>query len=437
MTIRYLRAEDALGVTSAFHPSTFTNPHHPMTPSTTTEPTFLAQRVLSAKPSATGAMTRLARQLRREGRDVIALSQGEPDFPTPPHIREAAKSAIDLNQSRYTDVAGTRTLREAVVRKFQRDNGLTFDPDQVQIGCGAKQLLYNALQATVGTGDEVVIPTPAWVSYPEMVRLAGGRPVIVRCGADSGFKLTPARLEAAITPRTKWLMLNSPSNPSGAVYSHNELVALGEVLLRHPHVWVMADDIYEKIRYDFTPFSTPAAVTPELAARTLTVNGVSKAYAMTGWRVGFGAGPLALIKAMNLVQSQSTSHTSSISQAAAIAALDGPTEFLRDFIDTFRRRRDRMVAALRAVDGLACDMPPGAFYAFPGCHGVLGRRTPEGARIETDADLAMYLLRDAGVAVVPGSAFELPGHFRVSYAASDIELAEAMRRIARACEALR
>ncbi|KVK75958.1 aspartate aminotransferase [Burkholderia cepacia] len=408
-----------------------------MTPSTTTEPTFLAQRILSSKPSATGAMTRLARQLRREGRDVIALSQGEPDFPTPQHIREAAKSAIDLNQSRYTDVAGTRALREAVARKFQRDNNLTFDPDQVQVGCGAKQLLYNALQATVGTDNEVVIPTPAWVSYPEMVRLAGGRPVIVRCGADSGFKLTPARLEAAITPRTKWLMLNSPSNPSGAVYSHDELVALGEVLLRHPHVWVMADDIYEKIRYDDSPFSTPAAVTPELAARTLTINGVSKAYAMTGWRVGFGAGPLELIKAMNLVQSQSTSHTSSISQAAAIAALDGPTEFLRDFIDTFRQRRDRMVTALRAVDGLTCDVPAGAFYAFPGCHGLLGRHTPESVRIETDADLAMYLLRDAGVAVVPGTAFELPGHFRVSYAASDIELAEAMRRITHACTALR
>ncbi|MGR8023315.1 pyridoxal phosphate-dependent aminotransferase [Burkholderia cenocepacia] len=408
-----------------------------MTSSNTTDSTFLAQRVLSAKPSATGAMTRLARQLRREGRDVIALSQGEPDFPTPLHIREAAKSAIDLNQSRYTDVAGTQALREAVVRKFQRDNNLTFNPDQVQIGCGAKQLLYNALQATVGDGDEVVIPTPAWVSYPEMVRLAGGRPVIVRCGADSGFKLTAPRLESVITPRTKWLMLNSPSNPSGAVYRHDELVALGEVLLRHPHVWVMADDIYEKIRYDDTQFSTPAAVMPELAARTLTINGVSKAYAMTGWRVGFGAGPLELIKAMNLVQSQSTSHTSSISQAASIAALDGPTEFLRDFIDTFRQRRDRVVAALRAVDGLTCDMPPGAFYAFPGCHDLLGRRTPEGARIENDSDLAMYLLRDAGVAVVPGSAFELPGHFRVSYAASDTELAKATQRIAQACEALR
>ena len=424
-------------ITAVSHPSVLGDMHHPMTHSIINESTFLAQRVLTARPSATGAMTRLARQLRREGRDVIALSQGEPDFPTPSHIREAAKSAIDGNQSRYTDVAGTRALREAVVRKFQRDNNLTFDPDQVQIGCGAKQLLYNALQATVGAGDEVVIPTPAWVSYPEMVRLAGGQPVIVRCGADTGFKLTPDRLEAAITPRTKWLMLNSPSNPSGAVYGHDELVALGEVLLRHPHVWVMADDVYEKIRYDDTPFSTPAAVVPDLAARTLTINGVSKAYAMTGWRVGFGAGPLALIKAMNLVQSQSTSHTSSISQAASIAALDGPTDFLREFVGIFRQRRDRVVAALRAIDGLTCDMPTGAFYAFPSCHDVLGRHTPEGARIETDTDLAMYLLRDAGVAIVPGAAFELPGHIRISYAASDTELTEAMQRIAHACSILR
>jgi aspartate aminotransferase len=398
---------------------------------------LLAQRVLGAKPSATKEMTRLANQLRREGRDVIALSQGEPDFPTPEHIREAAKSAIDRNQSRYTDVAGTLELREAVVRKFQRDNGLTFSPDQIQVGCGAKQLLYNALQVTINPGDEVVIPTPAWVSYPEMVLLAGGRPVIVRCGASTGFKITPGQLEDAITPRTKWLMLNSPSNPSGAVYSHDELIALGDVLRRHPHVWLMADDIYEKIRYDGASFATPAAVAPELSARTLTINGVSKAYAMTGWRVGFGAGPLALIKAMNLVQSQSTSHTSSISQAASIAALDGPMDFLHGFVESFRQRRDNVVTALRAIDGLTCDLPPGAFYAFPGCQDLLGRRAPSGDLIETDTDLAMFILRSTGVAVVPGSAFELPGHFRVSYAASDAELHEAMNRIARACSILR
>ena len=398
---------------------------------------FLADRVLGAKPSATKEMTRLATQMQREGRSVIALSQGEPDFPTPAHVREAAKAAIDRNESRYTEVAGTHALREAVVRKFQRDNGLTFTPEQIQVGCGAKQLLYNALQATLNPGDEVVVPTPAWVSYPEMVLLAGGTPVIVRCGAESGFKLTPAKLEQAITPRTKWLMLNSPSNPSGAVYSHDELRALAQVLQRHPDVWIMADDIYEKIRYEDTVFATPAAVAPELAERTLTINGVSKAYAMTGWRVGFGAGPIELIKAMNLVQSQSTSHTSSISQAASIAALDGPMDFLPAFIAAFRRRRDGVVERLNGIEGIRCNLPPGAFYAFPDCRDLLGRRDPAGNLIATDTDLALYLLREGGVAVVPGSAFELPGHFRVSYAASDDDLDTAMARIGAACARLR
>ncbi|KDC44206.1 pyridoxal phosphate-dependent aminotransferase [Bordetella bronchiseptica] len=397
---------------------------------------FLADRVLGAKPSATKEMTRLANQLRQEGRDVIALSQGEPDFPTPEHVREAAKAAIDQGESRYTEVAGTLALREAVARKFERDNGLAYLPEQIQVGCGAKQILYNALQATINPGDEVVVPTPAWVSYPEMVLLAGGQPVIVRCGASSGFKLSPRQLEESITPRTKWLMLNSPSNPSGAVYSAKELAALAEVLARHPQVWVMADDIYEKIRYDDTPFATPAAIAPELAARTLTINGVSKAYAMTGWRVGFGAGPAALIKAMNLVQSQSTSHTSSISQAASIAALDGPMDFLPAFVAAFRRRRDSVVARLNAIEGLACDLPPGAFYAFPGCQALLGRRDPSGTLVSTDLDFALYLLREAGVAIVPGSAFGLSGHFRVSYAASDEQLAQAMARIAAACARL-
>jgi aspartate aminotransferase len=399
--------------------------------------TFLAERVLGAKPSATKEMTRLANQLKREGRSVITLSQGEPDFPTPAHVRAAGCAAIERNESRYTEVAGTLALREAVARKFERDNGLRFSPEQIQVGCGAKQLLYNALQATVNPGDEVIVPTPAWVSYPEMVLLAGGKPVIVRCGAATGFKITPQQLEAAISPRTKWLMLNSPSNPSGAVYSHAELAALGEVLLRHPQVWVMADDIYEKIRYEDTPFATPAAVTPELASRTLTINGVSKAYAMTGWRVGFGAGPLELIKAMNLIQSQSTSHTSSISQAASIAALDGPINFLPQFVEAFRRRRDMVVGKLSAIEGLTCDLPPGAFYAFPSCEDLLGRHDAAGKVIASDTDLAMYLIREVGVAIVPGSAFELPGHFRVSYAASDEELAEAMTRIGTACAALR
>jgi aspartate aminotransferase len=398
---------------------------------------FLADRVQSAKPSATKEMTRLANQLKREGRSIITLSQGEPDFPTPEHVRAAGRAAIDRNESRYTDVAGTHALREAVVRKFARDNGLTFTPDQIQVGCGAKQVLYNALQATLNAGDEVVIPTPAWVSYPEMVQLAGGTPVIVRCDASTGFKITPQQLEEAITPHTKWLMLNSPSNPSGAVYTSDELAALGGVLLRHPHVWIMADDIYEKIRYDDTPFATPAAVTPALASRTLTINGVSKAYAMTGWRVGFGAGPLALIKAMNLIQSQSTSHTSSISQAASIAALDGPMDFLPQFVSAFRHRRNVVVQALNDIEGVTCDLPHGAFYAFPSCQALLGRRDSSGTVIASDSDLTAYLLRDGGVAIVPGSAFELPGHFRVSYAASDEELSEAMSRIAHACAQLR
>jgi len=404
---------------------------------TTTPSIVLAQRVQSARPSATKEMTRLANQMAREGRSVITLSQGEPDFPTPLHVRDAAKAAIDRNESRYTDVAGTVALREAVVRKFERDNGLSFEVDQIQVGCGAKQVLYNALQATLDPGDEVVIPTPAWVSYPEMVRLAGGEPVIVRCSAQSGFKLLPAQLEAAITPRTKWLMLNSPSNPSGAVYSAEELRALAEVLDRHPHVWIMADDIYEMIRYDATPFATPAAISPQLASRTLTINGVSKAFAMTGWRVGFGAGPTALIKAMNLIQSQSTSHTSSISQAAAVAALDGPMDFLPTFVQAFQRRRDAVVSALNGVAGLRCDVPPGAFYAFPDCRELLGRRDPQGKVLATDADLAQFILREVAVAVVPGSAFELPGHFRVSYAASDDQLNDAMTRIASACASLR
>jgi aspartate aminotransferase len=406
-------------------------------PTDMTSHPFLADRVIGAKPSATKEMTRMANQLKREGRNIIALSQGEPDFPTPEHVREAGKAAIDRNESRYTDVAGTFALREAVVRKFERDNCLRFTPDQIQVGCGAKQLLYNALQATINPGDEVIVPTPAWVSYPEMVLLAGGKPIIVRCGSATAFKLTPDQLAEAITPRTKWLMLNSPSNPSGAVYSHSELAALAEVLRKHPQVWIMADDIYEKIRYDDSAFATPAAVAPDLASRTLTINGVSKSYAMTGWRVGFGAGPLELIKAMNLVQSQSTSHTSSISQAASIAALDGPMDFLPQFVEAFRRRRDMVVDKLNEIEGVTCDLPPGAFYAFPSCQGLMGRRDGANNLIATDGELALFLLREAGVAIVPGSAFELPGHFRISYAASDEDLVEAMRRIAVACAQLR
>jgi aspartate aminotransferase len=397
---------------------------------------FLSQRVRSAKPSATKEMTRLGNELARAGRSIISLSQGEPDFDTPKHVREAAKVAIDRGETRYTEVPATRELLEAICRKFQRDNALAFTPQQVTVGCGSKQVLYNALQATVDASDEVVIPTPAWVSYPEMVRIADGTPVIVRCGAADGFKITPARLDQAITPRTKWLMLNSPANPSGAEYSRDELHALGDVLARHPHVWVMSDDIYEKIRYGGAPFATVAAVRPDLAQRTLTINGVSKAYAMTGWRCGFGAGPAELIRAMNTLQSQSTSHTSSVSQAAAIAALDGPTDFLPPFVEAYRRRRDFVVAAMRAIPGIECEVPDGAFYVFPGCAALIGKRTREGKTIASDVDLAMYFLESAGVALVPGTAFELPGHVRISYAASDADLREGMQRIAAACSDL-
>jgi aspartate aminotransferase len=397
---------------------------------------FLSRRVRGAKPPATKEMTRLGNELARAGRSIISLSQGEPDFDTPLHVREAAKAAIDRGETRYTEIPGTRALCEAVCRKFERDHGLAYTPAQVTIGCGSKQVLYNALQATVDEGDEVVIPVPAWVSYPEMVRLAGGTAVIVPCDASVGFKITPEALERAITPRTKWLMLNSPSNPSGAEYSAADLQALARVLLRHPQVWMMSDDIYEKIRYGTTPFATMAQVAPELQSRTLTINGVSKAYAMTGWRCGYGAGPAELIRAMNLIQSQSTSHTSSVSQAAALAALDGPMDFLEPFVEAYRRRRDRVVEAMKAIEGIDCRVPDGAFYVFPGCQALLGRRTPAGVVIATDTDLAMYFLNDAGVALVPGSAFELPGYFRISYAASDAELAEAMARLARACAAL-
>lgn len=397
---------------------------------------ILAQRVLTAKPSATKEMTRLARQLTRAGTQVIALSQGEPDFPTPAHICAAAKHAIDQGGTRYTEVAGTLELRVAIVHKFQRDNTLVFTPEQIQVGCGAKQVLYNAFQATLDPGDEVIVPMPAWVSYPEMILLAGGCPVAVPCTAEAGFKLTPDQLDSAITPRTKWLLLNSPSNPSGAIYTDKELIALGEVLVRHPKVWIMSDDIYEKIRYIDAPFATFASVVPSLAERTLTVNGVSKTYAMTGWRVGYGAGPAELVKAMNLVQSQATSHTSSISQAAAVAALDGPYDFLPGFVAAFRRRRDKVVTGLNAIEGLHCNAPAGTFYAFPSCHRLVGRRAPDDTLIADDNDLALYLLRAARVAVVPGSAFGYSGYFRVSYATADQEIEDALARIATACSKL-
>ena len=399
--------------------------------------TILAKRVANVKPPATREMTRIANELARAGRSIVALAQGEPDFDTPAHIRAAGKTAIDAGKTRYTDVPGTRELAEAVVRKFKRDHGLEFTTAQVTIGVGSKQILYNALQATVDPGDEVLVPTPAWVSYMDMVTLAGGTPVILRCPAEQGFKVTPEQVERAITPRTKWLMLNSPSNPSGAEYTRDELAAIADVLQRHPHVWFMSDDIYEKIRYRDGPFPTMAVVVPELAERCLTINGVSKAFAMTGWRCGYGAGPVELIRAINLVQGQSVSHTSSVTQAAAVAALDGPMDFLPPFVEAYRRRRDLVVAAMKGIPGLTCTVPDGAFYVFPGCQALIGKATPKGAKIGSDLDLCKYFLEEAGVALVPGSAFELPGHFRISYAAADAELVEGMKRITEACASLK
>ena len=389
------------------------------------------------RPSPTIAITDLAGELKAAGRDIIALSAGEPDFDTPEHIRAAAKAAIDAGHTRYTAVDGIAELKSAIRDKFRRDNGLVYAQDQVGVASGGKQVLYNALMATLDPGDEVIVPAPYWVSYPDIVRLAGAEPVIVPAGPESGFRLGPEALEAAITPRTKWLILNSPSNPTGAAYSHAALKALTEVLLRHPQVWVLADDIYEHIVFDGFEFATPAAVEPDLAERTLTMNGVSKAYAMTGWRIGYAAGPKALIGAMRKVQSQSTSNPATVSQYAALAALNGPQDMLAEHAALFRRRRDAVVAALNEAPGITCPVPEGAFYVYPSVAGCLGKTSRGGRRIETDEDFAMALLDETGVALVFGAAFGLSPHVRISYAASDAQLAKATTRIAEFCAGLR
>lgn len=396
---------------------------------------LVAQRLDVVRPSETKAMTARAAQLRDRGVDVITLSQGEPDFDTPSAISEAGIRAILYGRTKYTAVAGIKPLREAIRKVFSRDHGLDYSIDQVTVGCGAKQVVFNALFASLDPGDEVVIPTPCWVSYPDMVALAGGRPVLVACGEFHGFKLRPEALEAAITPHTKWLMLNSPCNPTGAVYSRGELLALAAILRRHPHVRVLSDDIYEKLTYDGA-FATMAAVAPDLYERTLTVNGVSKADAMTGWRVGYGAGPLALIKAMNLIQGQTSSHTSSISQYAAVEALSGGRNHIKEFASAFLERRDLVLAKLNQAEGLSCRVPDGAFYVFPSCAGLIGKRTPDGKVIETDTDFAMYLLDAFAVAVVPGSGFMASPYIRISYASSLEDLTRACDRIIAACAAL-
>jgi aspartate aminotransferase len=395
---------------------------------------FLADRLARIKPSPTIAMTTRASEMRAQGHDIISLSAGEPDFDTPEHIRDAGKAAIDAGHTRYTPVDGTPSLKRAICDKFARENGLDYAPSQISVGTGGKQILFNALMATLDHGDEVVIPAPYWVSYPDMVLLAGGVPVIVECGIADGFRLTPQALDAAITPRTKWLILNSPSNPSGAGYSRDEMRALADVMLRHPDVWILSDDIYEHLVFDGFEFVTPAQVEPQLKDRVLTMNGVSKAYAMTGWRIGYGAGPESLIRAMAKLQSQSTSNPCSISQYAAEAALTGPQDYVAESRAVFQRRRDLVVAGLNACPGIDCPVPQGAFYVYPSIAALIGKTSAAGTRIDDDEAFANALLDEAGVAVVFGAAFGLSPHFRISYATSDAQLTEAMARIRRFCE---
>jgi aspartate aminotransferase len=389
------------------------------------------------QPSATLAMSARVSQLKREGVDVIGLSAGEPDFDTPDFVKEAAIKAIRGGQTKYTDVDGTAELKDAVALKFKRDNGLDYARSQISVNSGGKHTLFNALVATVDTGDEVIIPAPYWVSYPDIVNFAGGTPVFIEGPASQGYKITAEQLDRAITPRTKWLMLNSPSNPTGAAYSAAELKALGEVLLRHPHVLVMTDDMYEHVWYAPTPFATIAQVCPELYDRTLTVNGCSKAFSMTGWRIGFAGGPEWIIKAMAKLQSQSTSNPCSISQAAAVAALTGDQDFLNERNAAFRRRRDLVVAMLNDAPGLHCPTPEGAFYVYPDASGVIGKTTTSGKRIGTDEELIGYFLDEHRVAAVHGGAFGLSPAFRISYATSEEVLRTACTRIQEACAALK
>lgn len=398
---------------------------------------FLSDNLSRIKPSPTIAITTLAGELKAAGKDIIALSAGEPDFDTPDNIKAAAKAAIDAGKTKYTAPDGIIELKRAICDKFKRDNDLRYEPKQVSISTGGKQVLFNALIATLNPGDEVIIPTPYWVSYPDMVLLAGGTPVFAETSLETHYKLSPEKLEAAITPRSKWLIFNSPSNPSGAGYTRDELRALTDVLLRHPHVWVMSDDMYEHLAYDGFEFCTPAQVEPALHDRTLTVNGVSKAYAMTGWRIGYAAGPVELIAAMRAVQSQSTSNPCTISQWAAVEALNGPQDYIEFSRPIFRRRRNLVVEMLNAAEGITCPMPEGAFYVYPSIAGCIGKTSASGKLIETDEDFVTDLLEQTGVAVVFGAAFGLSPNFRISYAASDEALKEACTRIQNYCSALR
>ena len=397
---------------------------------------FLSDTLARVKPSPTIAVTTKAQELKATGRDVIGLGAGEPDFDTPQNIKDAAKRAIDQGKTKYTAVDGIPELKQAICAKFLKENGLTYAPNQITVGTGGKQILYNALMATCNPGDEVIIPAPYWVSYPDMVVLAGGTPVEVVGTLENRFKITPEQLEAAITPRSKWFIFNSPSNPTGAGYTWDELKALTDVLLRHPQVWILSDDMYEHLVFDDFKFCTPAQVEPRLYDRTLTTNGVSKSYAMTGWRIGYAGGPVPLIKAMGTIQSQSTSNPCSVSQYAALEGLTGPQEFLTTNKALFQRRRDLVVSMLNTCPGLTCPTPEGAFYVYPDIAGCIGKTSAGGARIVNDEAFATALLEETGVAVVFGAAFGLSPNFRVSYATSDEALAEACRRIKTFCEGL-
>jgi aspartate aminotransferase len=396
-----------------------------------------AERIAAIGVSEILKITAVAVQRKQEGRPVIVLGAGEPDFDTPEFIKDAASRAMREGQTKYTALDGSPAMKAAICVKFERDNGLIFGSDEISVSSGSKQVINNAMMATLDQGDEVIMAAPYWVSYADIVRLCGGTPVVVPCSENNGFRLTPEDLEKAITARTRWIIFNSPGNPTGTLYSAQDYRELLDVVARHPHVWVLADDIYEHIIYDLTAFATPAQCAPELRERILTVNGLSKVFAMTGWRLGYGAGPKPLIKAMAVVQSQSTSCPSSISQAAAIAALRGPLDIVKERCEAFRVRRDIVVAGLNAAPGIRCRNPQGAFYVYANCAGVLGKRTPDGQVLKTDNDFASYLLLSWDVAVVPGSAFGLAPYFRISYATSVRELDEALGRISAACLALR
>ncbi len=398
---------------------------------------IIADRLDRISPSLTIAISAKARALKAEGKDIISLAAGEPDFDTPRNIKDAAIAAIERGETRYTDVAGTPELRRAVAQKFKRDNNLDYKPEEILVATGGKQVIFDALLATINAGDEAIIPAPCWVSYPDIVSLAEGVPVIVPCGQNAGFRMTGEQLEAAITPRTKWLILNNPCNPTGAAYSWDELKALADVLLKHPDVWVFSDDIYEKLIYDGRKMPTIVEVEPRLKDRTVTMNGCSKAYAMTGWRIGFAGAPLKLIKAMDKLQSQSTSNTSSVSQAAAVEALNGPQESIEAMRVVYQRRRDLVVGMLNEAKGIRCHKPEGAFYVFPDVHGCLGKTTEGGRKIGSDEDFVLALLEEKGVAAVHGAAFMFPGHFRISYATDDDSLRDACTRIQNFCAGLR